>query len=68
MITKDTPVESILDLPGVIAYCIKNGVSPYTCAGSYPLTLGKLLETRRVPDPEGFIQGLNEVVEGKTTS
>jgi len=66
MITKDTPVEEILDLPGAIAYCIKNGVSPFACSGGFPRGLGKLLELRKVPDPDGFIVGLNDLVNKNT--
>ncbi|NMC51025.1 MAG: hypothetical protein GYA47_16600, partial [Desulfovibrio sp.] len=58
-VTPDTLVESILDMPGAISYCVKNGVSLFTCSGGYPCSLGKLLAARGVPDPEGFIAGLN---------
>jgi hypothetical protein len=61
-ITRDTPVEEILDLPGVINYCIKNGVSPFACSGAYPCGLGQLLEVRKVADPDAFIAGLNELI------
>ena len=63
MIDKDTMVEDLLELPGVIAYCVKNGVSPFTCSGGYPQSLGKLLEIRKIPDPESFIKGLNELLK-----
>ncbi|EFL51469.1 hypothetical protein DesfrDRAFT_1908 [Solidesulfovibrio fructosivorans JJ]] len=61
MITRNTPAEAILDIPGVIAYCIAKGVSPYTCSGDYTQSLGRLLELRDVADPEGFIAGLNKL-------
>lgn len=59
MITRNTPAEAILDIPGVIAYCIARGVAPYTCSGDYTQSLGRLLELRDVADPDGFIAGLN---------
>jgi hypothetical protein len=62
MVTRHTPAEAILDIPGVIAYCIAKGVSPYTCSGDYTQSLGRLLELRRVADPDGFIAGLNRLV------
>jgi len=61
MITKDTLVEEVLDMPGAISYCIKKGVSPFTCSGDYPRSIGFLLEARKVEDPDGFIAGLNEL-------
>jgi hypothetical protein len=38
---------------------VKNGVSLFTCSGGYPCSLGRLLADRGVPDPDGFIVGLN---------
>lgn len=61
MITRNTPAEAILDIPGVIAYCIAKGITPYTCSGDYTQSLGRLLELRDVADPEGFIAGLNRL-------
>ncbi len=61
MITRTTAAEAILEIPGVIAYCIRHGVSPYTCHGDYAQSLGRLLELRDVPDPDGFIAGLNRL-------
>jgi hypothetical protein len=58
-ITRDTLVEKIMDMPGAISYCVKNGVSLFTCSGGYPCSLGRLLADRGVPDPDGFIVGLN---------
>lgn len=65
MITKDTPADALLDIPGVIAYCIARGVSPYTCSGDYTQSLGRLLTLRDVPDPDGFIAGLNLLAAGR---
>jgi hypothetical protein len=62
-VTKDTLGEEILKLPGVVTYFIMNGVTPFTCSGEYPCSLGKLLETRNLPDPDGFIAGLNRHLE-----
>ena len=59
MITLDTKVEEIMKIPGVIAYCIKNGVSLITCSDVFPDTLGKLLEIKKAPDPEAFVEKLN---------
>lgn len=61
MITKHTPAEAILNIPGVVAYCIAKGVSPYSCSGDYGLSLGRLLTLREVDDPDGFIAGLNRL-------
>ncbi|EFL52912.1 hypothetical protein DesfrDRAFT_0542 [Solidesulfovibrio fructosivorans JJ]] len=62
MITKETPVEEFVDKPGVVAYCIKNGVSPYSCSGDFPCDLGTLLKLGKVSDPEAFIKGLNDLL------
>lgn len=60
MITMNTPVEDILGkFPGIIKYFIKNGVSPFSCAGAYPSSIGKLLEVKKVDRPEEFIEQLN---------
>lgn len=62
IITKDTLVEDIVKIPGIIAYFIQEGVSPISCSGAFPMTLGKLLEVKKAPDPEAFIHGLNVFV------
>jgi hypothetical protein len=59
MITRDTQVEDIVEIPGIVSYFIQNGVSPITCSGAFPQTLGRLLEIKKVPDPDAFIDGLN---------
>jgi hypothetical protein len=59
MITRNTQVEEIVKIPGIISYFIKHGVSPITCDGAFPQTIGRLLEIKKAPDPEGFINGLN---------
>lgn len=63
MITKDTLVEEIVDTPGVVSYFIQNGFSPITCSGAYSQTLGRLLEIKKVPDPDAFIKGLNNFLK-----
>ncbi|MEA4902690.1 hypothetical protein [Desulfitobacterium sp.] len=60
MITKETLVEEILQESDVITYFIQNRVSPFSCAGPFPQSLGKLLAIKNVNDPEAFIAGLND--------
>jgi len=62
MITKETLVEDILRQFDVMPYFIKNGVSPFSCAGAFPQSLGKLLEIKKVRDPDAFIEGLNKYI------
>jgi hypothetical protein len=52
-------VERLVDTPGVLTYCIRNGVSLFSCSGGYPCSLGRLLDARKVPDQDAFIAGLN---------
>ena len=59
MITKDTIVEDIVNIDGVITYFLQHRVSPVTCSGAFPQSLGKLLEIKKVEDPDAFIAGLN---------
>jgi hypothetical protein len=59
MITRDTQVEEIVKIPGIISYFIQNGVSPITCSGAYSQTLGRLLEIKKVPNQDVFIDALN---------
>lgn len=59
MVTQETLVEEIVAIPGVVSYLIQHGVSPITCSGAYPQSLGRLLELKKVPDPEAFIGGIN---------
>ena len=63
IVTRDTLVEDLLDRPGVITSCIRHGFSPYVCSGSYPSSIGRLLEARDVPDPDGFLAGLSAFLE-----
>jgi hypothetical protein len=66
-ITADIQVEELLEkYPQTVGYFIMNKVSPFSCAGAYPKTLGEMLTARNVPDAAGFIRGLNELIEKKT--
>lgn len=64
MITKDTQVEEIMQINGVISYFIQNGVCPISCSGAFPQSLGNLLKVKKVTDPDAFIEGLNAFVSG----
>ena len=59
MITRNTRVEDIMKIPGIMFYFIERGVSPITSDGAFPRDLGRLLEIKKVPDPDGFIEGVN---------
>ncbi len=48
-----------MKIPGIIAYFIQQGVSPISCSGAFPMTLGKLPEVKKAPDPDAFIHDLN---------
>jgi len=63
MITKDTLVEDIAEIEGVFEYCLEQRVSLITCSGAFSQTLGKLLEIKRVKDPDAFIAGLNNFIQ-----
>jgi hypothetical protein len=65
MVTRDTQVEDMMDIPGIVGYFIQNGVSPITCSGAFPQTLGRLLEIKKVADPDAFIDGLNAFIKEK---
>lgn len=62
MVTKETLVEDILSQFDVMTYFIKNGVSPFSCAGTFPQSLEKLLEIKKVKDTDAFIEGLNKYI------
>jgi len=68
MVTKDTLVEDIVNTPGVVSYFIQNGFSPVTCSGAYSQTLGRLLEIKKVSDPDAFIKGLNDFLKTRETA
>ena len=61
VITADAQVEDIMDnYPDSVTYFIMHKVSPISCAGAYPNTLGEMLAMKEVQDIEGFIEGLND--------
>jgi len=63
-ITRDTQVEEIVEkYPESVQYFIEMGVSPISCAGAFPTTLGALLEIKKVSDADGFIRGLNDFLK-----
>ena len=62
VVTRDTQVEEIVKIKGVISYFIQQGVSPITCSGAYPQSLGKLLSIKKVADPALFIEELNTYI------
>ena len=66
MITLDTKVEEIMNVPGIIGFCLRKGVSLITCSDVFPGTLGKLLAIKKVHDPESFVDDLNEYLESQT--
>jgi len=60
MVTRDTPVEELMQIPGIIGWCIHHGVSLFSCAGAFPGTVGRLLELKSVKDIDGFLRDLND--------
>ncbi|OIQ08077.1 hypothetical protein MOOR_23570 [Moorella thermoacetica] len=59
-VTRWTRVEELVEQhPEVVHYFIRHGVSPFFCDGAFPSDLGRLLEIKKVPDPDSFINGLN---------
>ncbi|HKK01305.1 MAG TPA: hypothetical protein VJ955_03980 [Desulfuromonadales bacterium] len=62
-ITTDIQVEELLEkYPQVVGYFIAHKLSPFSCAGAYPKTLGEMLAARQVQDIDGFVKGLNELI------
>ncbi|MGD9210262.1 MAG: hypothetical protein PVI90_05770 [Desulfobacteraceae bacterium] len=59
LITLETKVEEIMDIPGIVTFCIHKGVSLITCSDVFPDSIGKLLKIKKVPDPESFVYDLN---------
>jgi hypothetical protein len=62
-VTRETQVEDIVQIPGAVSYFIERGVSPISCSGAFPQSLGRLLELKKVADPERFIAELNAWIE-----
>ncbi|QAT50631.1 hypothetical protein EQM14_13160 [Caproiciproducens sp. NJN-50] len=62
-ITKDTMVEDVYRVPGILEYCLQNRVTVFTCSGAYPRSFGELLAIKKVENPEAFLDGLNAYLE-----
>ncbi|AEE14505.1 hypothetical protein Thena_0876 [Thermodesulfobium narugense DSM 14796] len=62
MYTKDTPVEDVLCSPGAATFFVERGISPFSCSGAFPGTLGSFLEQKQVKDIDAFIQELNSAL------
>jgi hypothetical protein len=60
LITLDTKVDEVMNIPGIVGYCIVKGVSLISCSDVFPGTLGKLLEIKKVTDPQSFVDDLND--------
>jgi hypothetical protein len=60
----DTKVEEIIGIPGIVGFCIQKGVSLITCSDVFPETLGRLLQIKKVRDPEAFVDDLNDYLKG----
>lgn len=59
MYTKDTPVEDVLCSPGAATFFVERGISPFSCSGAFPGTLGSFLEHKKIQNIDAFIQELN---------
>ena len=60
MITQESELEDLMKKPGIISWFIQHGVSPFSCYGTFPGTLGKLLEIKHVSHVQAFIRELND--------
>jgi hypothetical protein len=63
VITKDTKVEEIMNITGIVTFCIQRGFSLITCSDVFPETLGKLLEIKEVHDQDSLLSDLNAYVK-----
>jgi len=63
LVTLETRVEELMNIPGIVNYCIQKGISLITCSDVFPYTLGKLLEIKNAPDPGSFVNDLNDYVK-----
>ena len=63
MVTRETGIEALLQTPGVVGWFIQQGISPFSCYGAFPGTVGKLLALKRVEDVDGFLARLNGFLE-----
>ncbi|HHY68740.1 MAG TPA: hypothetical protein GYA09_00875 [Firmicutes bacterium] len=63
-VTLDTLVEEILNkFPETMSFFIENGVSPFSCSGAYPSSLGELLKRTGKEDAAEFVKKLNEYIQ-----
>ena len=65
MLTRDTQIEDLLATPGVVTWFVTRRISPFSCAGAYPGTVGQLLEAQRVEDPEAVIRELDAFLRAR---
>jgi hypothetical protein len=56
-ITKDTQVEEDSENRGVVSYFIQHGVSPISCSGAFPQSLGNLLSIKKWQIPMPLLKG-----------
>jgi len=62
-VTSDTQIEEVMDrYPKAVAYFIEKGVSPISCSGAFPKSLGEFLKIKKVEDIENFVNGLNDFI------
>jgi hypothetical protein len=54
-----------MGIPGIIAWFIQHRVSPFSCFGAFPDTLGRLLDIKAVPDKDRFLQELNDFLAAR---
>jgi len=66
-ITRETQVEDLVGVAGAVSYFIEHGVSPISCSGAFPRSLGELLELKKVADPDALIAGLNALTQKRDT-
>jgi hypothetical protein len=64
-ITRDTPVATLLEIPGTQTFCIQRGFPLFTCSGEFTASLGRLLDLRKVPDQDRFLADLNAFLKGR---
>jgi hypothetical protein len=65
-ITLDTLVEDMLNTyPQAIEYGIMHGVRFMFCVGAYPTTIGDLLNAKNIPNPQEFVDGLNNFLQSQ---
>lgn len=66
-VTRKTRVEELVEqYPEAVPYFIRHGVSPIFCDGAFPTDLGRLLEIKKVPNPDSFIKCLNHFLRNRS--